>query len=274
MDKAEIISIREGVGYHDIAEDLRQDIESGKYQVGQTLPKQRELAQRYRVNLGTVRRAIGLLTRQGLVEPIRRRGTVIRERPRASTMTRLASDRYAKDRWKDKGGLGFAADREASGRGWEDSDQIQHVAKVEPDAEVAEAFGLKPGDEVYMRARLITDKDVPTHTLISYYLPEHVEGTSLIDTTPGPAKGGGGFAVLRDQNHEPDRIRETVYARMPTSEERKTLKMPEGEPVMVLERRTYTDDHDIVEFARGVHRASMFAWSYEFKIPEKSEGTG
>lgn len=254
------------VGYHEIAEELWQAIENGTYPAGKNLPKQRELAERYGVNVGTVRRAVGLLARQGMVETKRRGGTIVKGKPE---MKRLGSDRYAKEWWKFRGVVAFVADRKAAGRAWQASDQTQRVEKVEADPEVAEAFGLKPGAAVYMRARLINEHGQPTHTLTSYYLPEHVEGTPIVEAAPGPASAGGGFAVLSIQGHEPDHIEETVYARMPTLGEADDLEVPVGEPVMILERRTYTADHRLVEFARGVHRASKFAWTYEFKIPDK-----
>ncbi len=55
---------------------------------------------------------------------------------------------------------------------------------------------------------------------------------------------------------------------MPTPDEIAVLQLPAGEPVMVLQRRTFTRDGRLVEFARGVHAASRFAWTYTFKIPE------
>ncbi|MER6665096.1 UTRA domain-containing protein [Amycolatopsis japonica] len=61
---------------------------------------------------------------------------------------------------------------------------------------------------------------------------------------------------------------ETFYARMPTPDEAEQFELPAGEPVMVLQRRTYTEDGRVVEFARGVHAASRFSWTYTFKIPD------
>ena len=37
---------------------------------------------------------------------------------------------------------------------------------------------------------------------------------------------------------------------------------------MILERRTFTIDDALVEYAHGVHAASRFAWTYSFKIPD------
>lgn len=252
-------------GYRDVAANLRTAIQQGEYLPGTTLPKQDELAARYEVNVKTIRLAVALLESEGLVTPIRRRGTVVRERPR---MKRLGVDRYSKKKWKFGDVVAFAADREASGRAWKPTDQTNTVRLTSADPEVAEAFGIAPNSPVYERARLVKDGDQPTHTLTSYYLPAHVEGTPLVDPTPGPAGRGGGFAVLTLQGYEPDHITESVYARMPTPDEIELLNLPGGEPVMVLTRQTYTAKEELVEFARGIHAASRFSWTYTFKLPD------
>jgi GntR family transcriptional regulator len=254
------------IGYRQVAAALRSSIERGDYPPNTTLPRQVDIAHTFVVNVGTVRKAVALLEAEGLVTPVRRRGTVVRPRP---PMLRLGVDRYAKSKWKFSDLVAFAADREASGRRWRLTDQTQTVRSVSADADVAEALGLEPGQPVYERARLVKEGAVPTHTLTSYYLPEHVEGTPLVDPKPGPAGPGGGFAVLTLQGLEPHHMTETFFARMPTPEETSLLELPMGQPVMVLERRTYTADGRIIEYARGIHSASRFSWSYSFEIPDE-----
>lgn len=251
-------------GYRELAGALRAAIVDGTYPPGTTLPKQDELAERFGVNVKTVRRAVQVLEAEGLVSAIRRRGTVVRLRP---PMRRIGTDRYAKSKWKF-GLVAFAADREASGRAWKPSDQTVTVRRTEADVDVAQALGLAEGDPVYERARLVTEDDVPTHSLTSYYRPADVEDTPLVDPSPGPAGPGGGFAVLTVQGLEPHHMTETFYARMPTPDEIDQLRLPAGEPVMVLHRTTFTDQDRPVEFARGVHAASRFAWSYTFDLPD------
>lgn len=253
-----------GIGYRDVAADLRRSIRDGTYGPGAVLPKQEDIAASFGVNIKTVRQAIRLLEAEGLVTPVRRRGTVVRTRP---PMKRLGVDRYAKSKWK-YGLVAFAADRESSGRSWRPDDQVNKVRKVGADQEVAAALGIPPGVPVYERARIVKVGDEPTHTLTSYYRLEDVEGTPLVDSAPGPAGFGGGFAVLTLQGLEPDIITETIHARMPTPDEADELRLPAGEPVMVLHRTTATRDGRVVEFARGVHAASRFSWSYTFKIPD------
>jgi GntR family transcriptional regulator len=253
-----------GIGYRELAEQLRDAIRRGDYPPDSTLPKQEELAAAHDVNVKTVRQAVAVLEAEGLVTPVRRRGTVVRSRP---PMRRLGTERYAKSKWK-YGLVAFAADREASGRAWQPTDQTQSVALVEADADTAEALGVTEGSPVYERARLVKDGGVPTHTLASYYRPDHVEGTPLVNPTPGPAGQGGGFQVLTLRGLEPDHMRETLWARMPTPQERETLALPAGEPVMILQRTTFTAENVVVEFARGVHAASRFTWTYDFPIPD------
>lgn len=251
-------------GYRELAAVLREEIHAGKYEPGDTLPKQDELAEQYEVNVNTVRKAVGVLEAEGLVTPVRRKGTVVRARP---PMKRLGTGRYAKSKWKF-GLVAFAADREASGQTWKRDDQTNTVRKTRADTDTAEALRIEPGAEVYERARLVKQDGRPTHTLTSYYCPEHVEGTPIVDAKPGTATPGGGFAVLTLQGLEPDHMTETFHARMPTPDEVQELELPAGEPVVVLHRTTFTTDDVPVEFARGVHSASRFSWTYSFKIPD------
>lgn len=253
-----------GIGYRELASALRDAIQAGTYPAGETLPKQDEIAEEYGVNVNTVRKAVSVLEAEGLVTPVRRKGTVVRTRP---PMKRLGIERYAKSKWKF-GLVAFAADREASGRAWKREDQTNKVERIEADDDVAEALGIEPGSPVYQRARMIKDADAPTHTLTSYYRPEHVEGTPIVDPKPGTATPGGGFAVLTMQGLEPDHMTETFQARMPTPNELEELELPAGEPVVVLHRTTFTANDVPVEFARGVHAASRFSWSYSFKLPD------
>ncbi|HEX6076708.1 MAG TPA: GntR family transcriptional regulator, partial [Micromonosporaceae bacterium] len=156
-------------GYRELASALRDAILQGTFAPGSTLPRQEEIAAEHGVNIKTVRQAVRVLEAEGLVTPVRRRGTVVRPRPR---MRRLGVERYAKSKWKFGGIVAFAADREASGRTWRPTDQTNEVRKVPADAEVAQALDVPEGSPVYERARVVREDGTPTHTLTSYYRPE------------------------------------------------------------------------------------------------------
>ncbi|GHI89883.1 GntR family transcriptional regulator [Streptomyces xanthophaeus] len=252
-----------------LADKLAEQIKNGDYTPGQRLPQIRDLVEAGEGSKATVHAAYKALEAEGLVTSSRGVGTIVRAQ---TPLKRLGISRYDKAKWRDGDEVVFIADRVASGRSYQRGEQTQTVGLVEAPAAVAAAHDLPIGAPVYARARLVREGEQPTHTLTSYYRPEHVEGTRLVDPTPGPAGRGGGFRVLYDAGYEIDHMKEHLFARVPTGEEVKLLKLPTGEPVVELHRTTYTADGTVVEFAVGVHAASRFAWEYDFKVPDSAHG--
>ncbi|MEU6814723.1 GntR family transcriptional regulator [Streptomyces sp. NPDC046860] len=253
--------------WRELADRLAEQIRRGDYAPGQQLPHIRELVEAGEGSKSTVHSAYKALEAEGLVTSSRGHGTVVRQQV---PLKRLGIFRYDKAKWRDGDEVAFIADRVASGRGYRRNEQTQTVARVQASPEVAAALGLAEGADVYARARLVKEGDQPTHTLTSYYRPEHVEGTRLVDPTPGPAGRGGGFRVLYDAGYEIDHMKEELSARAATPEEARLLQLPSGEPVVELHRTTYTASGTVVEFAIGVHAASRFAWEYDFKVPDSA----
>ncbi|MFJ2728761.1 UTRA domain-containing protein [Streptomyces collinus] len=218
-----------------------------------------------------VHAAYKALEAEGLVTSSRGHGTVVRER---APLKRLGIARYDKAKWRDGDEVAFIADRVASGRTYKRNEQTQTVSRVPAPAAVAQAHGLPEGAEVYARARVVKEGSQPTHTLTSYYRPEHVEGTRIVDPTPGPAGRGGGFRVLYDAGYEIGHMQETLFARVATADEVQLLQLAPGEWVVELHRTTYTADGTVVEFAIGVHAATRFSWTYDFKVPDSARAEG
>lgn len=254
--------------WRELADKLAERIKQGEYPPGQQLPQIRELVAQGEGSKSTVHQAYKALEAEGLVTSSRGHGTVVRQRV---PLKRLGIARYDKAKWRDGDEVAFIADRVASGRGYRRNEQTQSVSLIEAPPAVAAAHGLPEGAQVYARARLVKEGSQPTHTLTSYYRPEHVEGTRLVDPTPGPAGRGGGFRVLYDAGYEIDHMKEELFARAATPDEVKLLHLPPGEPVVELHRTTYTASDTVVEFAIGVHAASRFAWEYDFKVPDSAK---
>ncbi|MZE79734.1 MULTISPECIES: GntR family transcriptional regulator [Streptomyces] len=255
--------------WRELADRLAERIRSGEYAPGQQLPHIRDLVDAGEGSKSTVHAAYKALEAEGLVTSSRGHGTVVRQQ---APLKRLGIMRYDKAKWRDGDEVAFIADRVASGRAYRRNEQTQTVSLVEAPPAVAAAHGLPEGAPVYARARLVKEGEQPTHTLTSYYRPEHVEGTRIVDPAPGPAGRGGGFRVLYDAGYEIDHMKEELFARAPTADEVKQLQLPPGEPVVELHRTTYTEDGTVVEHAIGVHAASRFAWEYEFKVPDSAQG--
>lgn len=257
--------------WRELADRIAEKIRSGEYAPGEQLPQIRDLVEAGEGSKSTVHAAYKALEAEGLVTSSRGHGTVVRDRP---PLKRLGIERYDKAKWRDGDEVAFIADRVASGRAYRRNEQTQTVSKVPAPPVAAAAHGLPEGADVYARARLVKEGTQPTHTLTSYYRPEHVEGTRIVDPTPGPAGRGGGFRVLYNAGYEIDHMRETLFARVPTADEVQLLQLAPGEWVVELHRTTFTADGTVVEFALGVHAATRFSWTYDFKVPDSAAEDG
>jgi GntR family transcriptional regulator len=67
--------------HHQVYLDLRAALEAGEWRVGDRLPPERELAERYACSLITVRRALGDLARERRLKRTRGRGTFVTRPP-------------------------------------------------------------------------------------------------------------------------------------------------------------------------------------------------
>src|SRR5688572_7476285 len=78
---------RPGTRYSTLARLLTEEIESGRYKVGQRIPTEAELTQRFDVSRHTVREALRDLKTQGLILARAGVGTVVRAKaPRTRFM--------------------------------------------------------------------------------------------------------------------------------------------------------------------------------------------
>jgi DNA-binding transcriptional regulator YhcF (GntR family) len=170
--------------WRELADKLAEQIKRGEYAPGQQLPHIRDLVEAGEGSKFTVHAAYKALEAEGLVTSSRGHGPVVRQQ---APLKRLGIARYDKAKWRDGDEVAFIADRVASGRAYKRGEQTQSVSRVPASALVAAAHGLPEGEEVYARTRLVKEGDHPTHTLTSIYRAEHVEGTRIVDPTPGPA---------------------------------------------------------------------------------------
>lgn len=77
--------------YQQVADDLRERISGGEFGRGQVLPTEVELAAGYRTSRLTIRRALGILRDERLLQSRRGFGWIVATRPLEHTLRRLGS---------------------------------------------------------------------------------------------------------------------------------------------------------------------------------------
>lgn len=139
--------------YHQVANDIRQRIVSGVWGVGDRIPSEPELTQMYRASRMTIRQALALLAREGLVSRQPGRGSFVIGPQITAGPTRLTS---------------FTAEMRDKGlKAWSD---VLAFELVRPDADVSSALGLPETAEAIRLERLRYGDDQPLG-LQSTWLP-------------------------------------------------------------------------------------------------------
>ncbi|MFJ1756472.1 GntR family transcriptional regulator [Kitasatospora sp. NPDC088134] len=238
--------------YQRLADDLRAGITDRTYPPGTTLPKIADLAQQYGISKQTATEAVHLLASEGLVEVVRRRGTVVRHRSGRTVITR--------ERQVFRDEIGYYFDPAA--QPW--------AALREPDLgwvpappDIAALLGIESGAPVFARDRLMGNPDTrePKQAATSY-LPDAVaRDTVLTERDTGP--GGIYDRLEQDLARGPLTWHETIGARMPTPTEAADLRLPKGTPVLRVLRTATSPDGTAVE----VNDTRMSAADFEIGYP-------
>ncbi|MEW2220003.1 GntR family transcriptional regulator [Streptomyces sp. NPDC006990] len=232
-------------GYARIAADLRQRITSGQYAPGARLPTLPDLCSEYEVSETTVRNALGLLRAEGLIESRARAGTRVRERP---PVHRMAADRYRATPGKQS--TAFTRDQ---GISWSEYRLDKRFERVEAGPELAVLFECDPGERLLARHFVFYDNDQPTQMSTSYVRWSDVGGTPVADPINEPWPGGT-RAQLGTLGIRAVKVTESFTADMPSEDERSTLHIGSGVPVLRYTRRHIAADGRVVEVAHPIVR--------------------
>jgi GntR family transcriptional regulator len=238
--------------YVQVADQLREDIRSGTYGPGDRLPSERELVERFRVSVNTVRAAVVQLRTEGLVESHRGRGVFVAE---LRGLRRLSQDITE--------GVGFYSMLDRTGR---QPATRTTVERGPASVEVADQLGVEVGEEVVIRTRILrTEGDAPIGLAVSYFPAWVVEvAPELADATRS------GLPKWLRQAFGSTYSDDLVDARMPTEEEVDLLEIDEGVPVLIIKGKTYdTAQSRVLHFIDKVTPAGRMVYGYRFgAVPE------
>lgn len=239
--------------YEHVARDLRDAILRGDYAPGDTIPRSVDLAERYGLSRWTIRQAIALLEREGLVTPVRRRGTVVRDRRAVRIPWSVYSSATAP-------GPRGPWERACAALGVDGHAELVGIARQGAPPDVAAALALAEGAPVVCRRRHMWARDQVAQVQAAWYPLELVDGTPLAGDTKIV---GGAYGALAAAGLAPASADVTVTARPPTLDERGILGLGVGSPVLVVDRVTRDQRGRAVEFLRAVADADRVALVYD-----------
>ena len=234
-----------GAKYRQIADDLREQITSGKLPPGSQLPTEPNLAAEYDASRSTIRLATGLLTHEGLIETRQGVGTYVAEPPTPLTVVFSREEDWQAGEHADEAMQpeGDSATRPTAER--------FHTETVTADAEVAAVLNVSEGAQLVVRRSYVYLGKDPWSLVVSYYPMDIVRGTELEQAGRNTKTSS---LVLAEHGHQPVGYRHDIYARMPDAAETAFFQLSSAIPVTVVSRIAY-DSAQPIRLTRYVYRA-------------------
>ena len=223
--------------YQQIKGLILQSLQSGEWKPSEVIPSEMELAARYRVSQGTVRKAIDALAKDNLV--VRRQGK--------GTFVATHAEQQVQFRF-----LKLVPDSGAPGSEGQAQREIINCRRLRANADVARALALRTGDAVLQARRVLSFAGIPT-ILEDLWLPaapfKGLTAERLADYH-GPM-----YALFETEfNVRMVRAEEKIRAE-PAIDGRETLlNVPRGTPLLSVERIAYTYQNVPMELRRGYYR--------------------
>jgi len=220
--------------YQQIKALLTRSLQGGEWVPGQVIPSEKELALRFRVSQGTVRKAIDEMAGDKLLVRRQGKGTFVASHAEAST-------RYRFLRLTADDGSAPALQR-----------QLLECRRMRASADVVRQLALKPGDPaVQVRRLLLTAQGQPV-VLDDLWLPGVLfKGLSAerLLAWEGPLyrlfEVGYSVSMVRAE--------EKLRAVAASVEEAALLNLPVGAPLLCVERLSLTHGDKPVELRRGLY---------------------
>jgi len=229
--------------YQQIKSLITQSLQSGEWKPGELIPSEVDLAVRFKVSQGTVRKAIDELSAENVV--VRRQGKG----------TFVATHHEAKSQFR------FLRLKPDQGIQKYPTSQFIEVKRIRAPSEIAKLLDIKVGDSVIFIRRVQSFDAVPT-ILEELWLPGAIfKGltTELLNDYKGP------MYALFETEFGTHMIRASEALRAVSADQLAAdlLKIEPGSPLLNVERVSYTYGDKPVEFRRGLYITSNHHYQNE-----------
>ena len=223
--------------YQQIKSLILNSLRSGEWKPGEVIPSEMELAARFRVSQGTVRKAIDELAAENLLTRRQGKGTFVATHAEQQVQFRF---------------LKLVPDSGPPGSEGPAQRDIIACRRARASADIARALALRTGDPVVQARRVLSFGGTPI-ILEDIWLPAApFKGL----TAERLANYQGPMYVLFETEFNVRMVRAEEKIRAePASEGRETLlKVARGTPLLSVERIAYTYKDEPMELRRGYYR--------------------
>jgi GntR family transcriptional regulator len=222
--------------YVQIAEGIQALLRAGALPVGTALPPERVLSEQYRVSRMTVHQGYDLLERQGLIECQRGRGTFV-----------------SAGRLRKQQQVARSFTEEITAHGATPSSKVLLFHVTPQNSAAKEFFNLPDQELLYEIQRVRFSDAVPLaleSALIPHYLCPNLERFNLATQSL--------YRVLEEEyGLKLSYCIEEISAVLPDRAHRKYLALPSSAAILLVQRRTYTDNETPLELDTSAFRGDL-----------------
>lgn len=237
--------------YHQIKNHLMNQIKDEKLQEREKLPSEPEMMKTFDVSRSTVRKALGELEKEGYVEKFHGKGTIVC-RPKITPLAALTS---------------FSQNMRAAGL--TPTYETKEIDICSPPLNIANFFEIDPDQDnttIFMKRVLLADlKPIAIqqvylpinliHSIQNYFTKEYLDSHSM-------------YKLLEDKlGISLWKAEEDISAIQAGDEEKELLHLDSQIPLLLINRKTYDENKNAIEYARLTYRADLY--SYKFNLLAK-----
>lgn len=237
--------------YEQLVRVFRDKIESGAWGPGSRLPSERELCAQFEVSRITIRHAIDIARKDGLLTRVQGLGTFV-----------------ARDKMEQPLHEVRTFETTVAQMGIVASTRIHAADVIAGDLATASVLGIRPGEPV-MNLRLIGSGDADPVVFYDSHFPLET-GKKIVAAAREAEREGVPFSTLdlyrRGAGVRPDRSEQALEAVVADHELAALLRVDEGWPILRV-TSVLADGDRPVEYRRAAYRGDRYRFVVERKLP-------
>ena len=224
--------------YKQLANIIRNDIFEGRFKQDERIPSEFDLSHIYKISRSTVRKAISLLSEEGLLVKIHGKGTFV-----ASPKFKNSSSTF----------LSFTENVDAMGKSLITNTISRYYETATPDQK--RFFQLDGAEELLKIIRLRSIEALPICVETTWFTKDY-------DSLLTKNLNGSLYSVLRkDYEIEPSAASKTIELCYASAQEAELLDVPRGSALMLVEDYVYDSYNNPLHITKQVVRGDKFKYA-------------
>ncbi|NLY44697.1 MAG: GntR family transcriptional regulator [Tissierella sp.] len=230
--------------YYQLYDILYKDIKKGIYKPGELLPTENELIERYGISRVTVRKAMDMLLNEGIIAKRRGYGSFVKNKKVEQTLNKV---------------LHFSNEMEK--QGYKSSTKMLTNEKVYANKTIAEALSIPEGTQLTHVNRLRFANGEPMCIESAYLIHDMCPDVLSHDFSQISLRK----FIVENYNIIWKRAQQKIFAIKANPGFAKLLNIKDGNPMIYIERISYTQDNIPGEYLQSYYRGDCFYLTAELE---------